>query len=249
MVAIIILLYITTTVNASLNWALLHSPGRDTFFIENYLDLVRDLNLKNRIPDMGIGITAAVSTVVADSCMIWRCWLVWGRRWRVVLVPIICLVSGFVFKILEIIVAALTSKENVVFLVAYLSFILATTLCRLGDYNHVIEVLVESSALHSVALIVYVTLEARNSPATSYFDTLAAITTGIAPTLLAGRVAAGSTRPNDSWEGINIVSSLRFEAQPQANAKTCTQEGSMGDLEAQPEWVDGSEEITIEKRA
>ncbi|SJL17783.1 uncharacterized protein ARMOST_21345 [Armillaria ostoyae] len=269
MVAIIILLYIATTINVSLNWALLHSVGRDTYFIENYLDLVQDLNLKNRIPDMGIGITAAMSTVVADSAMIWRCWLVWGRRWCVVLVPIICLVIGFVFKILEIIVAALTSKENVFFLVAYLSCILATTLwctifivfrivtvmrennkadSRLGDYHHVIEVLVESSALHSVTLIIYVALEARNNPATSYFDTLAAITTGVAPTLLAGRVAAGSTRPNDSWEGRIIVSSLRFKARPQANVETCSQEGSMGDLEAQSEQVDESEEISVEKR-
>ncbi|KAK0207681.1 hypothetical protein IW262DRAFT_1418802 [Armillaria fumosa] len=269
MVAIIILLYVTTTVNVSLNWALLHSAGRDTFFIENYLDLIRDLNLKIRIPDMGIGITAAMSTVIADSCMIWRCWLVWGRRWRVVLVPITCLVTGFVFKILEIIVGALTSKENVFFLVAYLSCILATTLwCtifivfrivtvmlenngaggRLGDYHHVIEVLVESSALHSVALIIYVALEARNNPATSYFDTLAAITTGVAPTLLAGRVAAGSTRPNDSWEDRIIVSSLRFNAHLPANAGKCSQEGSMGDLEAQSEQIDESEEISVEKR-
>ncbi len=79
--------------------------------------------------------------------------------------------------------------------VVYISCILATTLwCtvlivfrvltiirrtngRLGDYRHVIEVLVESSALHSVTLIIYIALEASNKVASDYFDTLAAITT------------------------------------------------------------------------
>ncbi|KAK0221177.1 hypothetical protein EDD85DRAFT_263291 [Armillaria nabsnona] len=37
---------------------------------------------------MGIG--AILSTVLADVTLIWRCWIVWGRTWRIVLVPIAC---------------------------------------------------------------------------------------------------------------------------------------------------------------
>ncbi len=48
---------------------------------------------------------------------------------------------------------------------------------RLGDYRHVIEVLVESSAFHSVTSIIYVALEARKNVASVYFETVAAITT------------------------------------------------------------------------
>lgn len=70
---------------------------------------------------------------------------------------------------------------------------------------------------------------------------------GVAPTLLAGRVAAGHARPDDSWRG-SIISSFRFEAHPQADANTCSEEGSMVDLEAQPEQVDKSEEIGVKKR-
>ncbi|KAK0488510.1 hypothetical protein IW261DRAFT_1439801 [Armillaria novae-zelandiae] len=69
MVAIIILLYITTTINFSLNWALLVSIGRVVFFVKDYVELLRDLIPKVRMPNMGIGITAVMSTVVADSAM------------------------------------------------------------------------------------------------------------------------------------------------------------------------------------
>ncbi len=72
---------------------------------------------------------------------------------------------------------------------------------------------------------------------------------GIAPTLLAGRVAAGRARPDDSWKG-SIISSLRFEAHPQADAETCSQVDSMvsNDLEAQSIQVDKPEEIGAEKK-
>ncbi len=144
--------------------------------------------------------------------------MVWGRRWLIVVCPILCLVTGFgempitnpafmptdnwyicsVFKILEISEAFLYGMERKIFLVVYISCILATTLwCtvfiilrilivirakigavnRLGVYRHAIEVLVESSALHSVTLIVFVALEARSDFASDYFNTLAAITT------------------------------------------------------------------------
>ncbi len=88
--------------------------------------------------------------------------------------------------------------ETVSCLVFYLSCILATTLwCTilivfrivtvirvnngpnsgLGDYRHLIEVLVESSALHSVALIIYVALEVSYNPSSIYLDALAVFTT------------------------------------------------------------------------
>ncbi len=94
--------------------------------------------------------------------------------------------------------AYLTEIESVSSLVFYLSCILATTLwCNilivfrivtviwvnngpnsgLGDYRHLIEVLVESSALHSVTLIIYVVLEVNHNPSSVYLDTWAVFTT------------------------------------------------------------------------
>ncbi|KAK0497475.1 hypothetical protein EDD18DRAFT_1104862 [Armillaria luteobubalina] len=142
--------------------------------------------------------------------------------------------------------------ENVGYLVVYLSCILATTVwctilfvlrivtviraqngmdTKLGDYRRVIEVLVESSALHSVTLIIFVALKANGSFSSGHFDILAVMTTGIP----LGRVAAGHARPDDSWEG-SIISSLGFEV----NAETYSQVSfiSDDDLEAQSIQLD-----------
>ncbi|KAK0185068.1 hypothetical protein F5146DRAFT_1073324 [Armillaria mellea] len=196
--------------------------------------------------------------------------MVWRRNGTVVLFPILCLIYGLASKILETYYQYRFTGEDVHYVITYLSCILATTLwCtilivlrivaivrankgaggKLGEYRHVIEILVESSALHSATLIIYVVLEAMDSMSIGYFDALAVFTTGIAPTLLAGRVAAGRARPDNSWEG-SIVSSLRFEAHQQIDADTCSQANCMsnGDLEAQSTQVDELEEISEKKR-
>ncbi|PBK98883.1 hypothetical protein ARMGADRAFT_1059233 [Armillaria gallica] len=277
MVASIISLYIATTINFSLNWESRHDVivAFKIFFSVSGTGKIHAIyeELEVRTSEVpGIDITVAVSTVIADSIMIWRCWIVWGRRWLVVLVPILCLISGFVCQIWVIVfrlyipVVSRSDKLYKSLLVTYISCILATTLwctiliviriltvtrgvnSRLGDYHHIIEVLVESSALHSVALIIYIALEASNNVASVYIDTLAAITMGVTPTVLAGRVAAGHARPDDSWEG-GIISSLRFEAHPQADAETCSQFDSLvdNDLEALSIQVDEPEETRAEK--
>ncbi|KAK0238399.1 hypothetical protein EDD85DRAFT_507592 [Armillaria nabsnona] len=281
MVVIIILLYITTTINFFFNGPFLTATNVEiatgTLDFHRGSSSIQDYAILTLVPswgwtprtDIGIGATAVISTVVADCTMIWRCWMVWGRRWLVVLCPIICLASGLAYKILEIMNAYLTEIETVSYLVVYLSCILTTTLwCTilivfrivavirvnngpnsgLGDYRHLIEILVESSALHSVALIIYVALEANNNPSSVYLDALAVFTTVIAPTLLVGRVAAGHARPDDSWEG-SIISSLRFGAHSKADAETCSQVNSTVDydLESQSIQVDEPEETGDEK--
>ncbi len=102
------------------------------------------------------------------------------------------------FKIIEITAAENLGFKRAVFLIIYISCVIATTLwCTilivlriliviraqrgeggsLGEYRHVIELLIESSALHSVTLIIYVALEGSSNWASDYFNTLAAITT------------------------------------------------------------------------
>ncbi len=68
MVAIIMLLYITTTINFSLNFWVLGRCFKGGPYYE-YRDLF-NLVRKIRMPNMGIGITAVMSTVVADSAMV-----------------------------------------------------------------------------------------------------------------------------------------------------------------------------------
>ncbi len=98
----------------------------------------------------------------------------------------------------------------------------------LRTYRGVVEVIVESAALYSIILIIYISLNVRDEHCAAYTDAIGASikvgfcllrlgetneldTQGIAPTLLVGRVAAGHARPNDSWKESHLSwTSLRF---------------------------------------
>ncbi|PBK85935.1 hypothetical protein ARMGADRAFT_1035925 [Armillaria gallica] len=41
-----------------------------------------------------MGVSSAMSTLVADTSMIWRCWIVWEQHWFIILVPMLCLLAG-----------------------------------------------------------------------------------------------------------------------------------------------------------
>ncbi|SJL13682.1 uncharacterized protein ARMOST_17130 [Armillaria ostoyae] len=122
---------------------------------------------------------------------------------------------------------------------------------RLGAYYHVIEILVESSALYAISLILFVAFYARNDATMYYFDVLSAITRGIAPTFLVGRVAAGHARPDESWQE-GIISSLRFATDSRDRHSQQDVTTRSDDLEAQREiddafgrhMLEGSQEDT-----
>ncbi|PBK93602.1 hypothetical protein ARMGADRAFT_129461 [Armillaria gallica] len=261
MAIMIILLYISTTIAFAFTWSYIHS-----LFVGHGQTLWTKYMLYQN-PGVGITIGAAtagaISTVLADSTMVWRCWRVWGRRWLTVLLPGLLLVSHMVFKIIAISTRYAPPDGFMLGYVLCSSFALASTLwCtlliiyrivhtlarsgRLGAYFHVIEILVESSALYAISLILFVAFYARNDATLYYFDVLSAITRGIAPTLLVGRVAAGHARSDESWQE-GIISSLRFatdsgDRHSQQDAMTARSD----DLEAQRDIDDASERYMLE---
>ncbi|KAK0234059.1 hypothetical protein IW262DRAFT_1452608 [Armillaria fumosa] len=227
MVAIIIIVYIMAFASFSLNW----SAVRSALVVngENILTQITKIENPTTAVTLASGIMGALSTVLVDSIMMWRCWLVWGQRWQIVLLPALCLVTGIVCKIF------VTKEKYVadgsVFLLVYIALTLATTLlCTLlviyrvlaviratdgggsgsRTYRRVIEVFIESAALYAVSLTVYVACIAHSNEGVYYLDPLAGFTRGIAPTMLLGRVAAGHARPDDSWKGSVMTSPLRF---------------------------------------
>ncbi|KAK0501039.1 hypothetical protein EDD18DRAFT_1102001 [Armillaria luteobubalina] len=228
---VIILLYIATTIDFALT--LSYVP---TVFVDHGQTMWTKY-MSYQTPGMGITIgatsTGAICTILADSTMVWRYWIVWGQRWEIVLLPVLLLVSDIVLKIITMSRHYTPPDGYVLGYVLYSSFTLASTLwctlsiiyrivtvARAGEaggglnaYRHVIEVLVESSALYSISLILFVAFYARNDATMYYFDVLSAITRGIAPTLVVGHVAAGRARPDDSWQG-SIASSLHFGTHP-----------------------------------
>ncbi|KAK0222595.1 hypothetical protein EDD85DRAFT_861724 [Armillaria nabsnona] len=254
--AIIVVLLLTATIfNFALTWAYV-----DSMFIDNGWNFWT-VHLAYISPsvalEMGMGTTGAVCTILADSTMILRCWMVWGRRRLPVFLPIFVLIAAIVFKITGTysLYAGPTNYYLLSFTL-YSSFVLVTTwwctlliiyrivtVARAGKeiggglraYRHIIEILVESSALYSVFLVLYVIIHTRGTPGMiSYFDVLAGIARGIAPTLLVGRVAAGHSRPDDSWKGSVISGSIRFGTRSGGQLPSSQLDSAMSnDLEAQ----------------
>ncbi|KAK0436963.1 uncharacterized protein EV420DRAFT_1671796 [Desarmillaria tabescens] len=207
MVIIIILLYVSTTIDAALVWLFVRSA-----FIDNgqsFFTAYRAITNPGMIPG-AMGTMGCISIVLADTAIIWRCWIVWGRRWLIVLLPILLLVSTIGGE------AGSTFKA----------------------YRYVIEVLVESSTLYSVTLILFLAFFALDDLTMIYCDVLAGIARGVAPTLLVGRVAAGHARPDDSWQGSVISGSLRFGTPAGSRNQTSSSILLDDDFEAQRERDD-----------
>ncbi|KAG6844839.1 hypothetical protein H0H87_003270 [Tephrocybe sp. NHM501043] len=89
---------------------------------------------------------------------------------------------------------------------------------RLRSYRGVIEILVESSMLYFIATLFALVAYVTSGPASEYasaFWTAVTVRTnltlsGIAPTLVVARVAAGEARPNKTWNETRPGPALSF---------------------------------------
>ncbi|KAK0454035.1 uncharacterized protein EV420DRAFT_1481757 [Desarmillaria tabescens] len=236
LVVIIILLHALITVNFATTWSFTSSAfvGNGQNFYTVFSKFVEIADLEAIYWETGI--TAIISTIVTDLCIIWFCWMVWGRRWLVILLPILSLVFAVVSKFLEV-YHQYVSRSAGAFVTVYVSLILLTTLwCttliiyrittvagvrhgtegRFRAYRYFIEVLVESSTLYSVSLILYLAFASRSN--------LVGISKVIAPTLLIGRITAGHrARPDDSWQG-SVMASASIRSQSQDRSRISFQE-------------------------
>ncbi|KAK0232334.1 hypothetical protein EDD85DRAFT_793162 [Armillaria nabsnona] len=263
-VVIIILLHALITINLAAEWSYVHFA-----FIENrqnYWTIYMNLGYSTPTAYWVMQIAAPISTILADLYMIWCCWMVWGQCWLVVLLPIFSLVSAIISKAMIVYYDKVNPPSSLwnIFMMLYISLNLMTTLSctlliiycivavagirhgamgRLGVYRHFIQVLVESSALYSISVILFLAFTIHNSSglASDYFDVIAGIAKGVAPTLLVGRAAAGHTSPRDDCDG-STVSSLHFQTSSEPGMiNSQSEESSIQssvlaiDIEAQPE--------------
>ncbi|KAK0454032.1 uncharacterized protein EV420DRAFT_1749593 [Desarmillaria tabescens] len=188
MVAVVILLYALVTIDVA---AAFIDYG------QSFFPIFLKLNGNTEATFLVISIAASMSTVLADLYMIWYCWRIWGRRWLVVVLPVLSLISATVSKTIEVYYQYFDLNGSTQkFQILYMSFILATTLwCtsfiiyhiltvtgvrheaegRSRVYHHFIEVLVESSALYSISLILTLTFIIQNNLGVYYVDVTAAI--------------------------------------------------------------------------
>ncbi|PBK90554.1 hypothetical protein ARMGADRAFT_1111903 [Armillaria gallica] len=255
LIVIILLLYLLTVFNLYYEWAMVNSYFGVTG--ESFAEAFQSYHIGIPIL-LTIGIDAILSAVLADAALIWRCWIVWGRSWRVVLVPIVCTTlaiasRGIVayysaFGPIENISPRALYLENIVnWAVLYSSLIMATLLwCtiliiyrilsvggaagRMRVYQRLIEMLVESALLYSAVIVVLLVFEVRNETSGAYVEEVAIAIRAIAPTILVGRVAAGHARPDDSWSGSTTASSLRFRGHSSSQNDNQVDAGSEWDI-------------------
>jgi len=234
---VIILLYILATIHVSTRWFLVHKAFIDEptpLATATYL-LVNPLWLAV-LP----GIALTLSTLIADCVLIWRCWAVWFRDYKIVALPLVCTIAGAVLGFMSVAEEAryvinptLNRAEFVDYATPYFSLSLATTLMAtisiiarivivtrragktLRGYGEIIEITVESAVLYSVTLIIFLPLLVQHSFNDGYPEAILAQMTGIAPTLIVARASFGFSRPEDSWKGDDSeTTTIIFETKP-----------------------------------
>ncbi|KAK0430832.1 hypothetical protein EV421DRAFT_2041574 [Armillaria borealis] len=212
---IIITLYILPTIPFGINWTFERSAfiehGNNYYCV--FMALV-DFGPWWRAYVLANGITGGIGALLVDMIIIWRCWVLWDRQWRVIFVPMFCVAVGTVMKILQ-------TRSNIDkftednsktghfaaetdWTLIYVFMTLATTLLctlliiyrivchapRMTASRKIIEMLIESCAMYSLSLIIYLALVSRNLESSYYADIIATYVRPIAPTLLVGRVSA-----------------------------------------------------------
>ncbi|KAK0222367.1 hypothetical protein IW262DRAFT_976208 [Armillaria fumosa] len=208
---IIFTLYVLSTIAFTMDWVFQRRA-----FIEygsNYRSVfkaLKDFGPYLRTNILVNGITGGVSTLLVDITIIWRCWALWDRQWQVVFIPIICTTVGTVMKIIQIFnsvqnpAVGAQFAANISWSLIYAVLVLATTvMCTfliayriirhaagMNASHKIIEMLIESSALYSISLIIYLALVPKNSDSGFYASMVATYARAIAPTLLVARVSA-----------------------------------------------------------
>ncbi|KAK0432303.1 hypothetical protein EV421DRAFT_2040738 [Armillaria borealis] len=251
LITVIITLYVLTTVAFGFEWAY----QRRAFIQngDNFLTVffaIQAISPWWRASQLVGGISGGMSTFIVDITIIWRCWVFWGRQWLIVLIPGLCAIAGAIVKSLQIRSAFVNATSDIGstgafaadidWALIYLSLTLVTTLlCTLlivyrivrlasgvSSYGRIIEIVIESSAMYSLTLIVYLALVARNLESAYYVDIIVAYIKVIAPTLLIGRVAAGSNSNtssqaivNSTWDRSSVLS--RFIVRKRETVVVC----------------------------
>ncbi|KAK0472623.1 hypothetical protein IW261DRAFT_1507363 [Armillaria novae-zelandiae] len=212
---IIIVLYVLATISLAMQWGF----GCRAFIYhgENYssvFDALVEFGPWWRANYIVGDVTGGISTVLVDITIIWRCWTLWNHQWKVIFIPTLCTVAGTVTKCMQIRSNLHNPLDNVsktnifavdidwtlIYILLTLAVaLLCTSLIIYRIFRHapevtasrkIIAMLIESLAMYSLSLIIYIALESRNLKASYYADTIAAYVKAIAPTLLIGRVSA-----------------------------------------------------------
>ncbi|KAJ7073998.1 hypothetical protein C8F01DRAFT_1098940 [Mycena amicta] len=233
---VVVLMFILASIHMATRWSIVKSA----FVYNGDTPLTTAAYLSS--PPFTVEVLEATvfttNTLFSDLILVWRCWTIWGRDARIIVVPALSTVTGAILGYLSVVqqgrmlLHEALPDAYVQFSVPYFILSLCTTLLctlliilrivlmtrqslgKLRSYGAVIEMVVESAALYSATLIVLIALgSARESD--GYPQAILGPMTGIAPTLIVARVSLGLSRPDPSWNSkFNAgASSIRFRSQ------------------------------------
>ncbi|PBK67081.1 hypothetical protein ARMSODRAFT_338287 [Armillaria solidipes] len=96
-----VLMYILTTMHLSVRWFY----ARRAFITNGQTEETRFFALVDSLIAGGplwaptiSSVVASINILLADCIIIWRCWIIWGRNWRIVVLPSLCTLCGTIFN-------------------------------------------------------------------------------------------------------------------------------------------------------
>ncbi|KAK0463407.1 hypothetical protein IW261DRAFT_1613648 [Armillaria novae-zelandiae] len=257
---LVIVMYLITTSHLAVRWTFVrggfirHGETEETVY-NYFFDAPKWMLLS----------TAAfmANTIIADCIMIWRCWVISGRRWAFIIIPGLCTIVGTIFAGFSFYQETATpppgsawSASQIDWMLPYFSLSLTVTLyCTLviiyritvtkpsiemGTRRLWIEVIVESAALYAVALIIMLAFYARGDVHANYPIVVTTMITALAPTLIVARVSSGGTTPESSWHKSPLaIVAFYFSKLSSTNGNA----GSASQVFSQSQ--DGKEDFTV----
>jgi hypothetical protein len=222
-----VLIFLSCTTHFALEFNHFHTTLGATGLVNGYANETSQL--------MGADFLISWTDLLGDLILIYRCWMVWGNNYYVIVLPLLSSIAGFccmisVLDILLVVNPTAPTPPNEVFSLGLAAYVLplctnviVTSLIvyRIwstsrtvpgapqigqGVTRRAIMLIIESGAVYLVVQLVFVVLYATKNSAEAILAVIAVQTYGIAPTLIIMRVGMGISSENPS----NTMTSTRI---------------------------------------
>ncbi|KAG2362640.1 hypothetical protein BDR07DRAFT_1406526 [Suillus spraguei] len=163
---------------------------------------------------MGADFLISFTDLVGDLVLIYRCWMLWGKNYYVVILPLLSAFAGFacIMEVLHLVIVTDPTAP------APPPVTQSPVVIGQGASNRAMMLIIESGALYLMAQLVFVVLFAIEHPAMGIVAVIATQIYGIAPTLIIIRVSMGISSEHTT----KAITSTRIEwiARPGADTGT-----------------------------
>ncbi|KAI0922507.1 hypothetical protein AcW1_002873 [Taiwanofungus camphoratus] len=208
----------------------------------------------------GADILISLTDFIGDLVLIYRCWLVWGKNYFVIILPFLTALAGFacLMETMHLLLtvdpsapvapAAIVPLGTAGYALPLCTNVLVTALIvgriwyasRSASAHiasgqrtsrHAMNILIESGALYLVTQLIFVVLFALKHPAQAIVAVMAVQIYGIAPTMIIIRVGLGLTLDQTAVNGSSHISWARPSMRPPVSFGYSTTRVTAGTVE------------------